>query len=90
MAQHKRQEPTRRARVPRRAPPGMMTSAELCLRLGISKATEDRWRRLLGILPHHKLGSRIYYSEHHVEEIWRRCERRPLDATDADADAAAA
>lgn len=51
-----------------------MTEAEFAKAVGISRVT--LWRmRLKGQLPHYKLGKRILYGQHHVEEFLKAHER---------------
>jgi hypothetical protein len=58
----------------------LLTPAEFRKRTKMSRAKEDRLRRIEKRLPHYKIGGRIFYGPKHVEEFLQSCEQRPVAA----------
>ena len=51
-----------------------LTEDEFCKSVGISRMTAFRWRQK-GKLPHCRVGKRVIYLPHHVNEFLSKCER---------------
>jgi predicted site-specific integrase-resolvase len=49
----------------------LLDDQNLMLRLNVSKGTLRNWRKS-GLLPFHKLGKRVYYTEHDFMEMLRQ------------------
>jgi hypothetical protein len=52
----------------------LLTPREFRARTNMSRAKEDRLRRVEKKIPHFRIGGRIFYSEKHVEEFLKSCE----------------
>lgn len=59
---------------------GLLTPDEFCARTNMSRAKEDRLRRVEKVIPHYKIGGRIFYDEKHVEQFLKSCEQQPAAA----------
>jgi hypothetical protein len=55
----------------------LLTRDEFCEATNMSRAKEDRLRRVEKVLPYYKIGARIFYGPQHVEQFLQSCEQRP-------------
>lgn len=58
----------------------LLTPDEFRKRTKMSRAKEDRLRRIEKRLPHYRIGGRIFYGEQHVAEFLKSCEQQPAAA----------